>query len=431
MVGGTVRDALLERPAHDVVDVATDLTPDQVMTRFERVEPIGLAHGTVMILTGQVRLECTTFRREGAYVDARHPETVSFTRELGEDLARRDLTVNAMAWDPEAETLSDPFDGLADLDRRVLRAVGDPVERFREDALRPVRVARLAATLEMTPEPATRRALGAVLDRAARVAPERVRVELERLMEADRPSAGFELLREAGLLELWMAELASCAGVPQNRYHEHDVYRHSLLTCDAAPRGKPEVRWAALLHDIGKPATREGDGPDATFYGHADIGADLARQLLDRLRFAHEPRDRIVHLVRQHMFEYRSEWSDAALRRWLRRVGLENVADLFDLRIADVIANPRHATLPAYLEEMRARIEDLLAQSPALRVRDLAIDGQDVMQALGIPPGPAVGRILASLLEEVTERPEHNEREWLLARVRADGIPALPDPRKA
>jgi tRNA nucleotidyltransferase (CCA-adding enzyme) len=258
-----------------------------------------------------------------------------------------------------------------------------------------------------------------------------VRAELERLMEAPRPSAGFELLREAGLLELWMTELASCAGVPQNRYHEHDVYWHSLLTCDAAPRAKPEVRWAALLHDIGKPATRSDGGPDATFYGHADVGADLARQLLDRLRFAHEPRDHIVHLVRQHMFEYRSEWSDAALRRWLRRVGLENVADLFDLRIADVIANPRHATLPAYLEEMRARIEDLLAQSPALRVRDLAIDGRDVMQALGVPPGPAIGWILAALLEEVTERPEHNEREWLLARVRADGIPSHPEPRKA
>ncbi|HTM57607.1 MAG TPA: HD domain-containing protein [Candidatus Udaeobacter sp.] len=431
LVGGTVRDVLLQRDAHGVLDVATDLRPEDVMRRFDRVEPIGIAHGTVMILGDSVRIECTTFRREGAYADARHPENVTFTNDLAEDLARRDLTVNAMAWDPESAALSDPFGGLEDLEARVLRAVGDPVERFREDGLRPIRVARLAATLEMSLEPSTRAALGAVKDRVARVASERVRSELDRLMEAGRPSVGFELLRGSGLLELWMPELAACAFVPQNRYHEHDVYWHSLLTCDAAPVEKPEVRWAALLHDIGKPATRSEPGPDATFYGHADVGADLAIQLLDRLRFPHERRDHIVHLVRQHMFEYRSEWSDAALRRWLRRVGIDSVADLFDLRIADVVANPRHAGLPAYLEEMRVRIENLLAQSPALGVRDLAIDGDDVMRALDIRPGPAVGAVLAALLDEVTERPEHNEREWLLAQVRAGGIPARSDARKA
>ena len=431
LVGGSVRDVLLGRAPHDVLDVATDRTPDEVMALFPRVEPVGIAFGTVMILADGVRLECTTFRREGGYADARHPDAVVFTRDLEPDLARRDLTVNAMAWDPAESRLADPFGGLADLERGVLRAVGDPGARFREDALRPVRVARFAATLGMTPEPETRAALGTVKAEAARVAPERVRVELEKTMAAARPSIGLDLLREADLLDLWMPELAACVGVPQNRYHEHDVYVHSLLTCDAAPVEKPWVRWAALLHDLGKPATRANEGPDATFYGHAELGASLADRMLERLRFSNDERARIVHLVREHMFDYRPEWSDAALRRWLRRVSLDAVADLFDLRIADVIANPRSGALPGNLEEMRRRIESLLAVHPALSVRDLAIDGRDVMRAGGLPPGPAVGRLLALLLEDVTEHPEHNDREWLLARLRSLIAAPASDLRKA
>jgi tRNA nucleotidyltransferase (CCA-adding enzyme) len=431
LVGGTVRDALLERPAHQAFDVATDLEPEQVGARFERVEPVGLAHGSVLILVDGARIECTTFRREGAYPDARRPETVTFTRDLDADLARRDLTVNAMAFDPAAARLSDPFGGLEDLARGRLRAVGDPVERFREDALRPVRAARLSATLEMPLEEATRAALGAVRDRARLLAVERVRAEFERLMDAPRPSAGFELLRAAGLLELWMPELTRAAGVPQNRFHAHDVYEHSLRTCDAAPAVKPLVRWAALLHDIGKPDTRvERDG-DGTFYGHAEVGARMADTLLSRLRFSNHARERIVHLVREHMFEYRPEWSDAAIRRWLRRVGVDAVADLFDLRIADVLANPRARGLPLGLVERRARIEAELSRHAALGVGDLAADGNDVMRELGVGPGPWVREILATLLEEVTERPEHNERVWLMSRIRALGAERKVSPRDA
>ena len=431
LVGGTVRDVLLARPAHLAYDVATDLDPAAVSARFERVEPVGLKHGSVLILVDDARIECTTFRTEGAYPDARRPETVTFTGDLEQDLARRDLTVNAMAFDPSVPRLWDPFGGLHDLGRGLLRAVGNPVERFREDALRPVRAARLAAALGMTLDDATRDALGAVRDRAALLAVERVRAEFERLMEARFPSTGFELLRSAGLLELWMPELTRAAGVPQNRFHAHDVYEHSLRTCDAAPLGKPLVRWAALLHDIGKPDTRierEGDG---TFYGHAEVGAELADRLLARLRFPNHARHHVVHLVREHMFEYRSEWSDAAIRRWLRRVGVDSVADLFDLRIADVVANPRARGLPQGLEEMRTRIEDELSRHAALVVRDLVVDGNDVMRELGIGPGPEVREILAGLLEEVTERPEHNERAWLLARMREIGPRRDVTPRDA
>jgi tRNA nucleotidyltransferase (CCA-adding enzyme) len=401
------------------VDVATDRTPDDVTSRFERVEPVGIAHGTVLVIHLGTRLEVTTFRREGAYPDARHPERVEFTTDLAADLARRDLTVNALAFDPLSGVLVDEHGGLADLESRTLRAVGDPVERFREDGLRPLRVARLAAQLEMEPERATREALGRAPERAAKVALERVRSELERLMLAPRPSAGLELLRESGLLALWLPELAACVAVPQNRYHAWDVYRHSLYACDAAPADKPAVRWAALLHDIGKPLTRVVRRGEGTFYQHERVGAELADALMTRLRFAGDFRRAVVHLVREHMFDYRPAWSDAALRRWLRRVGEASVADLFDLRIADALGKGTHQGFPVALEEMRARLDRLMSEEHALHVRDLAVDGRDVMRALGGPAGPRVGAALDALLEEVLDHPERNTREHLVRRLEA------------
>jgi len=417
LVGGTVRDVLLGRTAEAEFDVATDRLPADVASRFERVEPLGLAHGTVLLLVGDIRIECTTFRREGEYPDARHPEHVEFTRDLGEDLARRDLTVNAMAYDLASGELADPFGGLEDLARGILRAVGDPVDRFREDALRPVRLARFAATLEMLPESATREAMATARDRAAQVAVERVRVELEKMMTAPRPSVGWNLLRESGLLELWMPEMTRGYGVLQNRFHAWDVWDHSLFSCDAAPADKPVVRWAALLHDIGKVDTRAERDGDFTFYDHQAVSAVLADRLLARLRFPNQMREQIVHLVREHMFDYRPEWGDAALRRWLRKVGIDSVADLFDLRIADVVGNGLRTGFPSQLEAMRERLEELMAKDQALHVRDLEVDGRDVMRVLGIGPGPRVREALEALLEEVLERPESNQRDLLLARL--------------
>ena len=417
LVGGTVRDVLMGRPDSLPVDVATDRLPGEVTALFPRVEPIGIEHGTVLVLLGTASLECTTFRREGAYRDARHPDEVSFTPDLGADLSRRDFTVNALAFDPLSGALADPSGGLADLEERRLRAVGEPLARFREDALRPLRAARFAATLGLEPEAATRAALGGVGDRARLVAMERVREELVRLMGAPRPSVGLELLRGAGLLELWLPELARCWAVPQNRWHAHDVYTHSVLACDHAPAAKPRVRWAALLHDIGKPDTRVERRGEGTFYQHERAGAEQADRLLERLRFPADERAAIVHLVREHMFDYRAAWSDAAVRRWLRRVGEEAVADLFDVRIADMLGNGLKTGFPAQLEPLRRRIERVRAESHALHVRDLAVDGADVMRALGVGPGPAVGAALAALLEEVLEDPARNTRERLLARL--------------
>jgi putative nucleotidyltransferase with HDIG domain len=368
-------------------------------------------------------VECTTFRREGAYGDARRPDSVDFTADAEEDLGRRDLTVNAMAWDPAAGELLDPHEGALDLERRTLRAVGDPLVRFREDALRPLRAARFTATLEMDPDEALRRALVAFAApgsgyAGAGVAAERVRDEFERMLTAPRPSRGFEVLREAGLLALWLPELARCRGVPQNRFHAYDVYFHSLYTCDAAPSGKPDVRWAALLHDLGKPDTRVDREGEGTFYNHQFVGAGIADRLLERLRLPLARRARIVHLVREHMFDYRPGWSDAALRRWLRRVGPDHIADLFDMRIADMLGNGLRQGFPVYLEQMRERIERLLRESDALQVTDLAVDGNDVMRELAIAPGPAVRDALEGLLEEVLDDPGRNLREHLLTRLR-------------
>jgi tRNA nucleotidyltransferase (CCA-adding enzyme) len=431
LVGGTVRDVLLERKSDPAWDVATDRTPDEVTRLFARVEPIGIQHGTVLVLEEGLAMECTTFRREGGYPDARHPESVTFTRDPLADLARRDLTVNALAFDPDRGVLLDPFGGARDLERGMLRAVGDPLERFREDALRPLRTARFAATLAMTLESGTRAALGATRDRARQVALERVRDELMKLLAAPRPSVGLELLREAGLLALWMPELAACHGVPQNRFHAHDVYDHSLATCDAAPADKPIVRWAALLHDIGKPGTRVEREGEGTFYDHESVGAELAERMLLRLRFPGTMREAIVHLIRQHMFDYRSEWSDAALRRWLRRVGIDAVADVFDLRIADVIGNGLQPPFTVTLEAMRQRIERLIAEAGALSVTALEVNGHDVMRVLGVPPGPRVRAALEALLEEVLDRPDRNTREQLLARLEAWRDESPDSPQRA
>ena len=433
LVGGSVRDVLLDRvAADDPTDVATDLTPDQVVLRFGRVIPTGLPHGTVTIVEGGETIECTTFRREGPYRDARRPDHVEFTDDPEQDLGRRDLTVNALAWDPAQGELLDPHGGSLDLERRTLRAVGDPELRFREDALRPLRVARFTATLEMEPDPALRRALAAMGApgseyAGASVAAERVRDELDRMLKAAQPSRGFEVLREAGLLPLWLPELAHCRGVPQNRFHAYDVYFHSLYTCDAAPRAKPDVRWAALLHDLGKPETRVERLGEGTFYNHQFVGAAIAERLLERLRMPLARREHIVHLVREHMFDYRPGWSDAALRRWLRRVGPGQVADLFDLRIADMLGNGLRQGFPVYLEQMRERIERLLEESSALCVSDLEVDGRDVMRELGVPPGPAVGETLEALLEEVLDEPARNTREHLTMRLRERRAGAAAD----
>ncbi len=418
LVGGGVRDLLAGLAVSDF-DIATDARPEDVQRLFQRTAPTGIKHGTITVLGRRGQYEVTTFRRDGKYGDARHPDEVSFAATIEEDLSRRDFTCNALAYDPTADKLIDLFGGVADFERGVVRAVGEPRKRFYEDGLRPLRAIRLAARFDFDVAAETLTAIPEVLERVRLVAPERVRDELTKMLAtAAKPSYGFELMRESGLLELFLPELMEGYGVTQNEFHAHDVYNHSLYSCDAAPREKAFVRWAALLHDVGKPRTRRLREGRVTFYNHQAVSRRMARKVLDRLRFSKKERDHVLHLIYHHMFGYTSAWTDAAVRRFIRKVGRENIADLFDLRLADWFGNGTNYGFPRYLRKLHRRIEEAIAREDAFTVCDLAVDGHDVMKVLGVAAGPVVGDALNYLLEVVLEDPAQNEPTRLRALLR-------------
>ncbi|MBD3237325.1 MAG: HD domain-containing protein [Candidatus Eisenbacteria bacterium] len=416
LVGGCLRDLLLGRPVTDW-DIATSLTPDQLHPLFRRVVSVGIRFGTLIIPRRDAAYEVTTFRTEGAYRDGRHPDEVAYTRDLRKDLERRDFTINAMAWDVASDTLVDPFEGLADLAAGRIRAVGDPRARFREDALRLMRAIRQATQLRFRIAPATFAALQATADGLAAISAERIRDELTGLLLAPEPSRGLRLLEEADLLRIVLPELAATRGFAQNRFHSHDLFDHSLRALDAAPPGDLGLRLAILLHDIGKVETREARGDDYTFYAHQIVGARKARRILQRLRYPNELIQRVTHLIRHHMFYYETEWTDSAVRRFVRTVGSEHIPDLIAVRIADMAGNQRKRGDRTPLDELQQRIDEVIAKDTALSVRDLAIGGHDLM-ALGVPEGPRIGEILRALLERVLDDPEMNTREALLAAAR-------------
>jgi len=421
VVGGSVRDELLGRPPADW-DLATDARPDRVLAIFA-----GAVYenqfGTVAVRDGTVTHEITTFRTDHEYADFRRPHRVEFGDRIELDLARRDFTVNALAWGADAPAapasrgrtalpvaaIVDPFGGIADVERRTLRAVGDPDTRFREDALRMVRAIRLATTLGFEIEPATWAALVRNAGLVEHLSGERIAVELQKLLAAPAPSVGLLRLAESGILRVNAPELAAQREIPQNKIEGEDLWDHTVRTVDAAPPERPVVRLAALLHDIGKPATIE-DGP---FRGHETVGAEAAEAFLERLRFPRAVATRVVELVRQHMFTYDPSWGDAGIRRFIQRVGRDGLDDLFALREADNAGSGVPRTAHG-LDELRSRIRAQLDAQVALDLRQLAVDGDDLMTELGLPPGPRLGRILDTLLERVVADPAANDRATLL-----------------
>ncbi|HQP49110.1 MAG TPA: CCA tRNA nucleotidyltransferase [Spirochaetota bacterium] len=419
LIGGSVRDLLMGAPAYDF-DFATNARPQQVMKLFKRVIPTGIKHGTVSLLfNDDATYEITTYRADGKYVDGRRPESISFSDTLEEDVMRRDFTINGLAYDVIKQELIDYVGGLDDIDRRIIRTIGDSIDRFSEDGLRPYRACRFAAKLHFTIDSGTFDAIGKTLDVARLVSAERVRDELLKLLDADTPSVGFEYLRESGLLDLMIPELARCYGVVQNKYHMYDIYYHSIYSCDAAPSGNHIVRIAALLHDIGKVATRrEGDDGDYTFYNHEVIGSRIAKKILSRLRFSNEEISRITNLISNHMFHYTDEWTDGAVRRFMRKVGVENIDDLFMVRFSDREGNGMRGGLPAPIGKLRRRMERVIEEENAITVKDLDIDGHVLMNEFSITPGPTIGKILNHLLELVLDEPEINERDILLEKAR-------------
>lgn len=407
---------LLGRTAADW-DLATSARPDETQSVF----PGSLyenAFGTVAVRRGPETIEITTLRRDHDYADHRRPHRVEFGDDVQVDLARRDFTVNALAWGGRPDQplgLLDPYGGREDLARRVLRAVGDPEARFGEDALRMIRAVRLAATLEFSIEPSTLAAIERRAELVRHLSGERIAAELEKLLGATTPSLGLRPLASMGLLGVISPELADQRGIPQNKVSGEDLWDHTLRTVDAAPAARPTVRLAALLHDLGKPATFA----DNRFLGHEIEGARLAEELLGRLHLPRATTERVVHLVRQHMFAYQPGWGDAAVRRFITKIGESSLDDLFALREADNLGSGR-APDAGGLDELRARVAEQLSAHVALRRTDLAIDGNDLIAELGVEPGPHLGRLLDRLVEAVLDDPGLNDRPTLLMLAQAN-----------
>lgn len=412
LVGGAIRDMALGKPVNDW-DVATDAPAEEVARMFPRVIPTGIRHGTVTVLFKGLTVETTTFRVDGDYGDGRRPDSVTFTSDILEDLKRRDFTMNSLAYNLETGELLDPHGGRSDLSAGLIRAIGDPVERFTEDGLRPLRAVRFASQLGYRIDMATLAAIPRTLENFRKVSVERVRDELIKILLSPHPSYGMKLLEDTGMLPEILPELSACRGIEQKGFHRFDVLDHSILSCDGAPE-RLELRLAALLHDIGKPTAR-ATGPDGlhTFHRHEAESARGAEEALRRLKFPNAVIASVTHLVLHHMFAYDESWSDAAVRRFLARTGPENLEDLLTLRLADAYGTTGERPDPRSLEPLRKRVELLLEHSRALSIRDLAIGGNE-LASLGVPRGPVMGRILAELLETVLDDPELNAPERLL-----------------
>ena len=415
LVGGAVRDFLLQKEASDW-DIATDARPADVMKLFRRTIPTGIEHGTVTIIYKKKHIECTTFRTEADYSDGRHPTAVAYTASIEEDLSRRDFTMNAIAISLPDGAVIDPFGGREDIRQKCIKTVGNPIDRFLEDGLRPVRAVRFAAQLSFTIDDSTLQAIPQTLHITQKISIERFREEFSKMLICEVPLPGLQLLESTGLLTLFIPELAECRGVEQGGYHHFDVLDHSFLVCNACPAGADNlhIRLAGLFHDIGKPAVRKeaADG-SCTFYRHEAVSEKLTRTIMRRLKYSNSEIEKTAHLVAQHMFHYEPAWTDAAVRRFIVRVGKENISDLFALRYADVFGLTGSYGEPSFLAEFTARIDAILQADGAYSIKDLAVNGNDLIAA-GIPAGRILGLILHDLLETVLDDPAQNTREQLL-----------------
>lgn len=426
-VGGAVRDELLgvsHRP--EDVDYVVRGVPakelERLLTACGRLAFVGRSFGVYKFRpAGSAHEYDIAFPRKEVSIGPGHRDfSVTFDESLPleADLGRRDFTINAMARNVRDGRLVDPFGGRRDLESRTLRMVF--ADAFREDPLRVLRGVRFAARFGLTVEPATLRAMTEAATLLSTLSAERLQDELTGiLLQCDTPSTGFELLRRIGGLAVVLPELERGHGVAQNEYHPDDVYWHTLKTVDCAPRDNLDVRWAALLHDLGKvdlkKTIRDEDGNErVVFYGHEELGEEMAEEILRRLRYSNAFVTRCKRLVRHHMFHYHPDWNRSTVRRFIRRVGEENLENLLVLRVADMMSRGLVDEV-RLTNELRQRAHEEVEASRAFRVEDLAVDGRDVMAVLGVAEGPVVGGVLEELFELVLEDPTLNTRERLLA----------------
>ncbi|MCQ2610125.1 MAG: HD domain-containing protein [Treponema sp.] len=441
LVGGAVRDSIMGIPAHDY-DVATNATPQQVTDLFKKVIPTGIEHGTVTVLFAGEQIEVTTFRTESDYSDGRHPDKVEYAGKIEEDLSRRDFTMNAIAARLSDGVIVDPYGGQDDIKAKVIRTVGIPGERFMEDGLRPIRALRFAAQLKFSIEENTYKEIfkPEIQNKILSISIERFHDEFVKMLKSEKPSAGLKLMEETGILKLFIPEFEICRGCIQGDergFHDFDVLDHLFYACDGAPKDNSIVRIAALFHDIGKPAvkrildaqtkqeiskdpcTQADSNQIYTFYNHESAGTDITEKIMKRLKFSNDEIKAVTHLIKEHMFHYESNWSDAAVRRFIIRAGYENLNDLFDLRVADIYGmhnNPvafKNSLTVDNLVELKDRIKEISDAQNALSLKDLKVNGKDLMN-IGIPAGKQIGIILNRLFETVIDSPAMNDREKLL-----------------
>ena len=462
IVGGSVRDILRDEKPKDW-DVTTSAKPEEILKLF----PESFYENKFLTVTVKTdssaeelkEIEITTFRSEGKYTDKRHPDKVNFAETLKEDLTRRDFTINAMALDVKSKSenpvfeLIDPFGGQNDLEKKIIRAVGSPKERFQEDALRMLRAARFAAQLDFGIEEKTRGSVRKLSGGLEFIAKERIREEFVKIIMAPQAKKGVELLRDTGLLKHIMPELEEGIGIDQRGPHKFQVWEHNLKALEYACRQNwsLKVRLAALLHDVGKPRTRERRGGIWAFYGHDVVGAKMAFTILTRLCFSAKETENIANLVRWHLFNYRlrrddqfaadmramgenpeekdiedseedtQDTTDSAIRRLIRRVGAEAMPDLVKVRVCDRIATGVPKAVPYRLRHFQFRVEKILREGEATNVGMLKIRGGDIMEALSVSPGPKIGYVLDALLEEVLDEPEKNDKKYLFSRAKELG----------
>ncbi|MDH3215930.1 MAG: HD domain-containing protein [Candidatus Krumholzibacteria bacterium] len=430
-VGGAVRDELLgvEHSHEDVDFLVRGISAklfEKLLSRHGRLALVGKSFGVYKFKpTGEdIEHDIAFPRREKSTGPGHHDFDVEWEENLPveTDLARRDFTINAIAQSVLDGRIVDPFSGRKDIERHTLRMIFP--EAFSEDPLRILRGIRFAARFSLVIEPETAAAMKKSTSLLASLSAERIQEELSKLLvQCERPSEPLAQMRKLGVLEVVFAELDHTFGIEQNEYHADDLFWHSLKSCDEAPRDNLLVRWAALLHDLGKvearQVIREPDSPErVVFYGHEDVSARITQEVLGRLRYAADFVKRCRHLVKNHMVRYVPEWNRSTVRRFIRTIGEEDLEDMFALRRADLLSRGDGGPVEE-VDELERRVRDELQSQHALKIEDMAIDGDDVMRVLGIGPGERVGRILHELFERVLETPSLNERETLLAIVEA------------
>lgn len=425
LVGGAVRDSIMGFTPKEY-DIATNAKPEDVQRIFKYTIPTGIKHGTILVILDDMHVEITTFRSDGNYSDGRHPDKVEYTASIEDDLPRRDLTINAMAYNISDGNLIDMFDGMKDIKNKIIRSVGNPYERFTEDGLRIMRAIRFATRLNFNIEKETFDAICHSTGMLTSIAYERIREEFNGILISDNPFRGIELLRKTGILALIMPELMQGFGVAQNRFHKYDVYYHILHTIQAVEPLETEeltllVRLAALFHDIAKPMVQKkvSKQEEPVYYNHEVVGANVAKKVMRRLKYSNAEIDFVTLLVRQHMFYYQDEWTDGAVRRFMKAVGIENIKPLLKLREADRLGSGNRKDKESKaIPKLLARIDKIIEEENAITVKDLKINGNDLMKEFNLKPGPIVGKILNYLLDLILDEPSLNDKEKLMEKTK-------------